>query len=155
SLMSFFFLLIFVSTWLDLGPLMFIMPIIWFYAFFDAHNLRAMPDDEFYAQEDDYISIPGLTKEKSQLLQGKYRIVLAAALIIVGISVLWNNMYSIINQIMPSYFSNALYYIGRYVPQMAIGCAIIALGFYLIRGKKKDLDNLDPTQITENKGGNL
>ena len=67
SLMSAFFLLIFLSSWLNLGPLMFAMPIIWFFAFFDTHNLRAMPDDEFYAMEDSYILIPDFAKEKIEV----------------------------------------------------------------------------------------
>lgn len=33
SFMSVFFFVIFLSTWLDIGPLLFILPLIWFYSF--------------------------------------------------------------------------------------------------------------------------
>jgi hypothetical protein len=153
SLMSAFFLLIFFSTWLNLSPLMFAMPVIWFFAFFDTHNLRSMPDDEFYAQEDDYILIPEFAKEKTRVLQSKYRNILALVLIIIGFSILWNNLYGFINYFLPDFISNAIYRFGRYFPQLIVGFAIIALGLYLIRGKKKELDSLSNPMI--DKGGSL
>lgn len=149
SLMSSFFLLIFLSAWLNLGPLMLIVPIIWFYAFFDTHNLRAMPEDEFYAMEDDYILYPEFAKEKYRILQGKYRNVLGIALIVIGVTILWNNMYHFINWFLPGIVSSIFYQIGYYFPQLFIGAAIIALGLYLIRGKKKDLDDLEKTKMLE------
>ena len=153
SLMSAFFFLIFISTWLSLGPLMFAMPVIWFFAFFDTHNLRAMPDDEFYAMEDNYILIPEFAKEKSKVIQSKYRNVFALALIIIGFSILWNNMYDLLRSFLPDYISNAIYRIGHYFPQLFIGFAIIALGLYLIRGKKNDLNTDKMITPIEDKGG--
>ncbi|MDD3173228.1 MAG: hypothetical protein PHF63_06160 [Herbinix sp.] len=153
SLMSAFFLLIFLSSWLNLGPLMFVMPVIWFYAFFDTFNLRAMPDDEFYAMEDDYILIPEFAKEKSRVLQSKNRTVLAVALIIIGFTILWNNIYELFRWIMPDVIREAVYRFGHYFPQLLIGFAIIALGIYLIIGKKKDLDSMEKVHQLEDKGG--
>lgn len=147
SLMSAFFLLIFLSSWLELGPLMFIMPIIWFFSFFDVFNLRSMPDSEFALMEDDFILYPEFTKEKIRLLQSKYRSILAYALIIIGITILWNNMYNLFRWFLPDYLRDLVYSFGRYIPQLFVGCAIIALGIYLIRGKKKELD------LLEDKGG--
>jgi hypothetical protein len=129
------------------------MPIIWFFAFFDTHNLRSLPDDEFYAMEDNYILIPEFAKEKSKFLQGKYRNVLAFALIIAGFSILWNNMYDLIDELLPHYISDIIYDFGHYFPQLIIGLAIIALGLYLIRGKKKDLDIAEKTALLQDKGG--
>lgn len=153
SLMSAFFLLIFAASWLNLGTLMLAMPIIWFFAFFDTHNLRSMPDDEFYAMEDDYILIPEFAKEKSRLLQSKYRNILALALIIIGFSILWNNVYDLIRSFLPEEISDAIYSFGHYFPQLIIGFAIIALGLYLINGKKKDLDTREKEAWLEDKGG--
>ena len=58
SLMSCFFLILFTSVWLNVGPLMLLAMIVWFYSFFDTHNLRSTPDDEFYELEDGYIIVP-------------------------------------------------------------------------------------------------
>jgi hypothetical protein len=153
SLMSIFFLLIFLSSWLNLGPLMFAMPIIWFFAFFDTHNLRAMPDDEFYAMEDDYILIPEFAKEKARVMQSKYRNIFAAILIIIGFTVLWNNLYDLFYSIMPGIISDLMYRFGHNFAQLCAGAAIIALGIYLIRGKKQELDRTEQSNLLEDKGG--
>ncbi len=58
SLMSVFFLIIFSTIWQNIGPLFFIALIAWFYSFFDTHNLRSTPNDEFYTLEDSYIIFP-------------------------------------------------------------------------------------------------
>ncbi len=155
SLMAYFFLTIFLSSWLGLGPLMFLMPIIWFYAFFDTHNLRSTPDDEFYALEDEFIMIPEFAREKAQLIQSKYRNIFAIALIVIGISILWNNFIGIIDEVVPGLVYTVLYRFGRLVPQLFVACAIIAFGIYLIRGKKQDLDATDKDKFLEDKGGRL
>ena len=38
SIMSLFFIMIVVSSWLELGPLMFVLPVLWFYSFFHVQN---------------------------------------------------------------------------------------------------------------------
>lgn len=153
SLMSAFFLLIFFSSWLSLGPLMLAMPVIWFFAFFDALNLKAMPDDEFYAMEDDFILIPEFAKDKAAAFQNKYRQVIAAALIIIGVSILWNNLYDILETFLPREVRDLIWRLGHYFPQLVIGIAIIAFGLYLIAGKKKSLDNEEKTSMLQDKGG--
>ena len=32
-----------------------LLPVMWFYSFFQVHNLVSLPDEEFYQQEDDYL----------------------------------------------------------------------------------------------------
>lgn len=140
SLMSAFFLLIFASTWLNLSPLMFAMPVIWFFAFFDTFNLRSLPEEEFYGMEDSYILYPDLIKNRSSVLQGKFRFVFAIILIFLGFSVLWNNLYGMINWMLPDLIRNIFYSFGQYFLQFLVGCGIIALGIHLIIGKKKALD---------------
>lgn len=152
-LMSAFFLLIFFSSWLNLGPLMFILPVIWFYSFFDTHNLYALPDDEFYAMEDDYLIDPKIVKDKANILQSKYRNILAITLIIIGFSILWNNMYDALKTILPEQVSDFIWRIGHNFPQLAIGVAIIAFGLYLISGKKKDLDTEEKKLTSHEEGG--
>ena len=159
SLMTVFFLTIFVGSWLGIGLLMLIIPIIWFYSFFDVFNLRAMPDEEFYAMEDNYILFPELSKDKVRLLKSKYRKVFAAALIIIGITILWNNIFDLFRWLLPSFAYQVLDSFGRYFPQLFIGTAIIALGIYLIRGKKIELDAMDNKpadkfNLLEDKRGN-
>lgn len=153
TLMSSFCIIIFVAVWLNLSPLLMALPIIWFYAFFDTFNLRAMPDDEFYAMEDEYILIPDFMKGKAHLLQTKYRNIFAIVLIVIGFSVLWNNLTSFLDYYLPNNISYIIYRIGRYFPQLLVGSVIIAIGFYLINGKKKELNEEEKNTFLEDKGG--
>ncbi|HKL99860.1 MAG TPA: hypothetical protein VJZ06_08135 [Mobilitalea sp.] len=153
SLMLMFWGLIFFSVWLNMGALMFGMPVLWFYSFFEVHNLRAMPDELFMTVKDEYIVLPDFNSTKLKSLQNKYHKLLALVLIIIGVSVLWNNVYGLVEYFLPFDLRNAMYSFGHYFPQLFIGCAIIALGFYLISGKKKELDMNEKNNILEDKGG--
>jgi hypothetical protein len=129
------------------------LPIIWFYAFFDTFNLRAMPDDEFYAMEDEYILFPDVLKGKSSLFQEKSRKILAVILIFAGITILWHNCTDILEHILPQAIRSAMNRFGYYFPQMLVAVGIIALGVYLINGKKRELDSVDQVPQIEDKGG--
>lgn len=150
SIMTIFLFLIFFAAWLELGPLLFIMPVIWFYSFFSVHNLRSMPDDEFYALEDEFLFNVDIDKDRISVLTRKYNLVLALILIVIGFTILWNNLYRMIPFTISYQTRNYIYNIGRYFPQLVIGFAIIVFGIYLIRGKKKELDY----DSLEDKGGN-
>jgi hypothetical protein len=142
-LMASFVLVITLGAWLNLSPILLLLPLIWFYAFFDTHNLRAMPDEEFYTMTDDYLFLSDLPKEKLQLLQSKYRNIFAIALILLGFTILWNNMIKTFYLILPEFLVDNLYTFGYRFPQIAIGITIILFGFYLIRGKKVELNKED------------
>ena len=151
SLMASFFLVIFLSVWLNIGPLLFVVPIVWFFAFFDTHNLRSMSDEEFRSFKDDYIIIPEFAKDWTHTAI-KHRTIIAIALIALGFTLLWNNLYDILASILPNYLSLILYRIGRTFPQMLIGIAIITLGIILISGKKKELDADQSKNQPQDKG---
>lgn len=153
SLMSGFFLLIFLSTWLELSPLIFASVIIWFYAFFDTFNIRSMPDDEFYTMEDNYLLYPELGKHNVKNLQGRFRLFFASALIFIGFVILWNNVCDILENVLPIEVIVAFRYFGHYFPQLLVAFGIIVLGFSLILGKKKELDTEKLLPRFEDKGG--
>lgn len=153
SIMLIFWGLIFVSVWVNISSLLFGIPIIWFYSFFDVHNLRSMPDDMLSATEDDYILFTEFNTNKTRILQQKYRNILAWILIIIGVSVLWNNMNDFFYELLPNYFGDVIRVIGHYFPQLLIGFAIIAFGLYLIRGKKKELDMGENLNLSGEEGG--
>lgn len=153
SLMSSFLLIIMLSTWLNLEPLLLAVPIVWFFSFFDTHNLRSLPDDEFRAFRDDFIIMPEFTKKSAETVRGKYRNIIAVSLIVIGFALLWNNVFALIQLYLPDYVSRFLYRIGHIFPQMLIGAAIMAFGIILIRGKKKDLDAVKDNNQLEDLGG--
>ncbi len=83
SIMAVFWMLIFLAAFLNIGPVLFILPILWCYSFFNVHNIRGMSDEEFYALEDDYLFhldrvVPMAKWDR------KRNNILAAALIIIG-----------------------------------------------------------------------
>ncbi len=148
STMAVFFLIIAFSVWSGISPFMFVLPIVWFYSFFTVHNLRSLPDDEFFAVEDNFIFNFDGDKDKALSLARKYKNVIAIFLIVVGVSTLWNNLNHMFMYLLPDIFREFINSLSYYGPQTLISFAIIALGVYLIRGKKKELD------LLEDKGGN-
>lgn len=143
STMAAFFIVIALSAWSGIGVVMFVLPIIWFYSFFTVHNLRSLPDDEFYAIEDDYIFNFTTEKDKTILFAKKYKNLIAIFLIVLGASSLWNNLNRIFLPFLPGRLRDFIYSLSYIGPQSMISLAIIALGVYLIRGKKKELDMLE------------
>ncbi len=136
SIMAAFWLLIFLAAFLNIGPVLFILPILWCYSFFNVHNIRGLSDEEFYALEDDYAFHLDKFLPLDRLGR-KQNTVLSAALIILGVLVLWNNLMDYLEWFIPS----PLYWvITERVPQVFIGMALIIAGLYLIRGKKRELD---------------
>ena len=45
SVMALFWLIVAIATFINLGALIFLLPIIWFYSFFYVHNLKNLPDE--------------------------------------------------------------------------------------------------------------
>jgi hypothetical protein len=141
SFMAMFFFLIFLSSWLDLGPLLFILPLIWFYSFFDCTNKAETNEDEFLLLEDNYLfSIDKLVNVDKDIFQ-KRRLFSGMLLLILGIYLVWNNIMNILGRYIPDEIYNVIRNVTRMAPQIIIGIAIIALGVNLIIGKKKERDN--------------
>ncbi|MGI6069749.1 MAG: hypothetical protein ACOYBE_04900 [Blautia sp.] len=145
SVMALFFLTITVSAFINIGPLLFLLPIIWFYSFFHVHNLKNMPDEEFYALEDDFVlPLKGTSYDdiNIDLLIKKYKKPLAIILIIIGATILWRNLINFLDYILPSNFvTGFLWQFSYQIPQVIIGILILLLGLYLIAGKKKELED--------------
>ena len=140
TLMGAFFLLIFLASWLNMGQLLFVLPVLWCYGFFHVHNLRAMPDEEFYALEDDYLFHLERILPKEKNMDQKSRNVLATICIVTGAVILWNNLSSLLRLCLPHFLQNWYWKFQRGVPQVVVAILFIVGGIWLIRGKKKELD---------------
>ncbi len=141
SIMSAFFMLIFVSSWLNLGPLMFTLPVLWFYSFFHVHNLASLRDEEFYSIEDKYLFNYDDSKIQELLGRNKGRKILAIVLILFGVSAIFDIVMQVLESILNIMNIDMGWYysISYNMPQFVFGLAIILLGIHLIRGKKKEL----------------
>jgi uncharacterized membrane protein len=140
SLMAAFFLLIFFSSWLHIGPLLFFAPLIWFYSFFDCMNKRYSTDEEFSDLEDNYLfSLDEIVKIDKGIFKkhGKYTGII---LVVLGAYLIWNNVINSLARFMPGRVYAAISSITRVAPQVIIGVAIIVVGVKLISGKKKECE---------------
>ena len=140
SIMLLFWSMIAVAASINMGQLVLFLPIIWFYSFFNVHNLKSLSEEEFRCVEDTYIlHLDKLIGDADHLLS-KYRTIIAVLLIVFGISILWNNLISVLTWILPQSLSDFLYTLTYHLPQIVIAVAIILAGLYILSGKKKELN---------------
>lgn len=149
SLMAVFFGIIAAGGFFGSSAIMITAVVAWFYSFFHANNLYAMEDEEFYAMEDHYLF--AFDKVESEVsgreFISRYRKIIAAVLLLIGISVLWNNLLDLLRWLLPEFMQDVLYQISYRLPQLILGIGIIAVGILLIRGKKQEL--LEETEEDE------
>ncbi len=142
STMSLFMAVFFIATILEIGPLMIVGMVVWFYSFFHVHNLASLADEEFYSVEDDYIFHFGEIPASEKLHFPNTRKLLAAVLIFTGIVTLWHGMLDLLYELLPQRTYEMFFYFAHDLPRLVIGVGIIYLGVLLIRGKKKEIDGL-------------
>ncbi|MBU3182106.1 hypothetical protein [Clostridium psychrophilum] len=143
SLMAVFFFIIFLSSFFSIGPLLFVLPLVWFYSFFDCMNKRYSTDDEFLTLEDKYLfSLDELVKIDKDVLK-KHRLASGILLIIIGGYLIWNNILNTLSAYISSELFSLINDVTRVAPQIIIGIVIILAGLKLIKGKKKECDMND------------
>lgn len=145
SIMGLFFLLFTVGG-IIFPPSVTFCAVIWFYSFFHTHNLNSLPDDEFYAIEDDFLIHVHQLGSWREILFYRYRKITAVVLILLGFSIVWSN----VNDFIMYFISDVLHlsqeilemfsWFSRMLPQTIAAILIMAAGIYLIRSKKQDLE---------------
>lgn len=140
------FLLIYILGGIIFPPAVTFCSVIWFYSFFHTHNLNSLPDDEFYAIEDGYILHFRQIAKGRDVLLNQHRKLFAIVLILLGASMIWNNINDFLSMFvydfleLPSELQDMFHWFTNSLPRTVVSLAIIASGFYLIRDKKKELD---------------
>ncbi|MGH4122076.1 MAG: hypothetical protein ACREV6_03975 [Clostridium sp.] len=143
SLMAAFFFLIFLSSSLSIGTLLFFLPLIWFYSFFDCMNKRYSTEEEFLLLEDNYLfSLDEFAKIDKGILK-KHSLWSGILLLLFGAYLIWNNIINSLASYMPDGVYRVINNITRVAPQIIIGVAIIVVGAKLIIGKKRECDMND------------
>lgn len=143
SIMAVFWLTIALAAGLNFGWLLMTLPILWFFSFFNVHNLKTLTEEEFYSIEDDYIlHLDRIFGDSEELLM-KYRRAAAVFLIVIGGVILWNSLFDVLEWIMPAFLQDALWRLSTLLPRLVVALGVIGLGFYLIHGKKKELEQYD------------
>ena len=129
--------------------LVFLIPIIWFYSFFNVHNLKSLSEEEFYSIEDSYVlHMDELAGDISSLLKHHGKIT-AILLIFLGASILWNTLVDFLYMILPGYLADVIGRFTYHLPQLVIAAAIIFAGIYILTRKKDALDEEQPDSFTE------
>lgn len=143
SLMGEFFFLIFLANFFRIDSLIYILPLVWCYSFFDCINKCSLNDEEFAYIEDRYLidfeyilRLDRNKLKKSQLAIGVIGLAFGVYLLC---NIILNNLAGIISQRMYIILFN----IFRTIPQVLISIVIIIVGGKLIIGKKRESENND------------
>lgn len=152
SLMAVFWGIVLISIVLNLGPLMLLGMIAWFYSFFHARNMYHMDDELFQKTEDQYLfDVDSLTSSGEKVAK-RYRKIIAIVLVVLGVVLVFRGLYSAVEFVLPE-IVKAIY--GRaayYLPQVIVGIGIIAIGKVMLDGKKKELYGDDAEEMKQDGG---
>lgn len=145
SLMGLFMGIIAFTSFMQFDAFIYLIPVIWFYSFFDGINKNSMTEEEFLQLEDHFLFVDASDEFKGFPL-GRFRNILAIILILLGMNLLLSNIIAIMEQIgvdFPYYVLELILYDD--IPRVIAALLIIAAGIYLIAGKKSTLeDTTDP-----------
>lgn len=141
SIMLLFWGIFAVSAGTGFSWILMFLPILWFYSFFNVHNLKSLSEEEFYSLDDTYVLHMDQLLGDADVLINKHHTIVAALLIFFGVSILWNNITDFLYWFLPSPLANLLYSISYRLPQIIIAIAIIAAGCYILSHKKARLEN--------------
>ena len=144
SFMAAFFGLIALS-WFVYNPDTLVLPLVaqvWFYSFFDCINKTFVSEEEFYLQEDEYAFCAEEFKSLHFFESRRWRLIVGVALILIGVYAIWNGLICefLYQHVRNEMVYEVIYGINRRLPKLAFSILIIWGGCYLIRGRKKDLD---------------
>ncbi len=137
SIMLSFAMITAVSGFLNMPFFAIVLPVIWFYSFFDTFNIKGMTyeqrlnyEDKFMFDLDDM-----LKKDWMQILKKRHSLV-GGICIVLGIYMLFQNFVSpylyLVYEVAPW-----LHAMIRNIPTLIVSVAIIALGIHLVFGGNK------------------
>lgn len=149
SIMGVFFGIIAFSVFLYVPVINFALPIVWFYAFFDAINRINYTVDELKAIEDSYVINFGIRNDgKIAEIMKKRHMVIGWVLIILAIyaliTVVFLNNDNFIYQIFGKVGSYYIYEVVSFIPKLIVPIICLLIGFKLIKGNtQKQLNQLE------------
>ena len=131
-------------------PVFFLLPLVWFYAFFDCLNLSALPPFQLDAMPDelgfgnlDQLNLRALKEKLPAKTGGK---LFGWALILVGGYMLYELVtYHIIDVLESFFWASDLWWLRSLIneiPQIILSVVIILFGIHLIKGSHKRPDDV-------------
>ncbi len=143
SFMGLFFLVIFLSSWLRIGPLLYLLPVLWFYAFFECLNIAWASAEEFSHLHDSYLFQPGNSPVLNGVSSRRWAFYGGILLVFFGVYLVLDKFAVYSTGFLSDYASSVICMISSILPQIFFGVVIILIGIRLIVGKKKELENRD------------
>lgn len=140
SFMAAFFFTIFLSSWLDIGPLLFLVPVLWFYAFFDSINKMSASDEQFASYEDRFLFNLDRAAQTEFKMDKNVKLIAGVIFLILGAYLLWQNLLSWVSRLIPNEIYNFLSELTHGAPRVIFAVIIIVIGIRLIAGRKKEAD---------------
>ena len=127
SIMTLFWAIIAIAGGLNISSLVIFLPVLWFYSFFHVHNLKELPEEEFYAIEDNYILHLDRIFQNNIRLSQKHIKIAAILLIVFGVAVFWNGFRDLLFWILPNSLAIIIQDIMYQIPSVIIGILIIGV----------------------------
>lgn len=144
SIMTAAVLIIAAGNWTRLGIIFLALPVLWFYSFFDAINKMTLPDRIFQTLEDHYLFLPTQDNAPLKHLITKYEKAIAIFLILIGATVLCDNLLNFVADQTERYINSGLSDFIRSLrwngQKILFSVVIIIIGVKMISGKKRELD---------------
>lgn len=142
SIMALFFATCCFIGFLNLEILLFAIPVIWFYSFFDAINYNNMPYEKKVLVEDSFIIDFNMLSDKyHKASSGKNNVVLGVFFVVFGVYVVFEK---VIQPVLREFveFSPLFERMINNLPTLLIAFAIIILGLRLINNKSSEIEDL-------------
>lgn len=137
SIMTIFWGIIAFAGVFSFGIPLVALPIVWFYSFFNVHNLKSLTEEEFYSLEDDYAVRPERIIGDKDVFFKKYRTYIAIGIIGMGALALWRNIPVTLQYLVPGFLQPIFDYVVYVVPNILFAIAMIGGGIYLAAKKER------------------
>ena len=139
SLMALFFADVFITNYFRISLFGFVLPVIWFYAFFDAMNKNALTAEELNMLPDHFL---WMEDDELQWLSARQsRMIFAVVLIVAGVysvlKMVWDMLEDLFER-MPEWLYDSIFYD---LPRVVFSLIIIVIGIYLIHSRKPEDEN--------------
>ena len=108
------------------------MALTWFYSFFHARNIAALPEEEFNALPDAFIWEDAMEEKGLKISSPTIRKWAAGILIVIGAGMLWDNFSSIVYHLIPNRYWDKIYPMVSRIPELVVALLVIVIGFILI-----------------------
>jgi len=142
SIMCLAYAMFLAGIWIDAPWLVCGIIILWFYSVFNVHNKVSLPDEEFYALEDNYLFHLNQILPEGRL-NGRQTKIFGWLLVFFGVATIWRpsirNLLAALRTYVSADFAKV---VGNYldsIPRIVIAGILIVSGVRLILKKKTEL----------------